>query len=303
MAPVNEARQNQHPTTLLGVDRAGSVLTTQSDHQRNSRSYTVYGDKPSVTPEACKTGFVSELLEALGGHYILGNGVRTYAQTLMRFRSPDALSPFGRGGINCYMYCSGDPVNFIDRTGRMREPPTLQNLARKAFIKNSAKNSTEQFGSFFKATQNNLARLSAADKSLENVDKISGNMDPESYAKFWRAQPPKELDIAKAQSWQKIAEILDILDSTTVLSLQNGASPETGNFFGGTITGVFPEHLHTAIKTYSRHIPEHEAYSIGISPAIAKNYTRPKVFDFTSYSLTQAESHIHTYLLNFRQDN
>lgn len=135
MVPVNEAGQNQHSTTLLGVDRAGSVLTTQSDHQRNSRSYTVYGDMPSVAPESCKTGFVGELLDALGGHYLLGNGVRAYAQALMRFRSPDVLSPFGAGGTNSYAYCSGDPVNFVDRTGRNQTGigvPSLRVMARNA---------------------------------------------------------------------------------------------------------------------------------------------------------------------------
>ncbi|WP_147458691.1 RHS repeat-associated core domain-containing protein, partial [Pseudomonas savastanoi] len=36
---------------------------------------------------------------------------------LMRFNSPDSLSPFGKGGMNAYAYCAGDPVNRSDPTG------------------------------------------------------------------------------------------------------------------------------------------------------------------------------------------
>ncbi|RMU75656.1 hypothetical protein ALP24_200133 [Pseudomonas syringae pv. aptata] len=35
----------------------------------------------------------------------------------MRFNSPDSMSPFGKGGMNAYAYCAGDPVNRSDPTG------------------------------------------------------------------------------------------------------------------------------------------------------------------------------------------
>lgn len=50
--------------------------------------------------------------------YPLGNGYRLLNTPLMRFNSPDELSPFAEGGINAYMYCSGDPVNKSDPSGR-----------------------------------------------------------------------------------------------------------------------------------------------------------------------------------------
>jgi RHS repeat-associated protein len=48
---------------------------------------------------------------------LLGNGRRAFNPVLMRFHSPDRLSPFSRGGLNTYVYCSGDPINLEDPSG------------------------------------------------------------------------------------------------------------------------------------------------------------------------------------------
>ncbi len=50
-------------------------------------------------------------------HYHLGNGYRNYNPGLMRFHAMDSMSPFGKGGINSYAYCMGDPVNRSDPSG------------------------------------------------------------------------------------------------------------------------------------------------------------------------------------------
>jgi RHS repeat-associated protein len=62
-------------------------------------------------------GFNGERPDSFTGHYLLGNGCRAFNPVLMRFNSPDNLSPFDKGGLNAYSYCSGDPVNRIDPTG------------------------------------------------------------------------------------------------------------------------------------------------------------------------------------------
>lgn len=44
----------------------------------------------------------------------------------MCFQSPDSQSPFGAGGLNCYAYCAGDPVNFSDPSGHMPTKRPIQ---------------------------------------------------------------------------------------------------------------------------------------------------------------------------------
>ncbi|WP_207937330.1 RHS repeat-associated core domain-containing protein [Pseudomonas sp. 51_B] len=78
-------------------------------------SYTPYGYSQ---PRKSQLGFNGEYQEALTGVYQLGNGYRTYSPSLMRFHSPDALSPFGEGGANPYGFCLCDPINLTDPSGR-----------------------------------------------------------------------------------------------------------------------------------------------------------------------------------------
>ncbi|MDQ0011174.1 RHS repeat-associated protein [Luteibacter jiangsuensis] len=77
-------------------------------------TYGAYGGRASSA--AARTAFAGEVSEADTGFYLLG--ARFYSTTLRRFLAPDRASPFGRGGINRYTYCSGDPVNRIDPNGR-----------------------------------------------------------------------------------------------------------------------------------------------------------------------------------------
>ncbi|MCX5097788.1 flagellin [Streptomyces sp. NBC_00365] len=62
-------------------------------------------------------GFNGELSDPVTEHYLLGNGYRSFNPVLMRFISPDSLSPFGEGRLNSYAYCVGDPVNLVDTSG------------------------------------------------------------------------------------------------------------------------------------------------------------------------------------------
>jgi len=83
-----------------------------------SRQYTVYGHD-GCEQFASVLGFSGQRMEPATGCYLLGNGYRAFNPVLMRFHSPDSLSPMGAGGLNCYAYCAGDPVNNTDPSGHM----------------------------------------------------------------------------------------------------------------------------------------------------------------------------------------
>ena len=85
----------------------------------NRQCYSPYGYRSNSRALSSLLGFNGERPETLTGHYVLGNGYRAYNPVLMRFNSPDSLSPFGAGGVNAYAYCLGDPVNRNDQTGHV----------------------------------------------------------------------------------------------------------------------------------------------------------------------------------------
>lgn len=112
-------------TRLLATDLQGSVLHGVDGAGFGARAYTAYGHHPAESGLSCLMGFNGEHRDLMTGHYLLGNGHRAFNSVLLRFNSPDRLSPFGRGGLNVYAYCQGDPINFRDSTGRMPLSPRL----------------------------------------------------------------------------------------------------------------------------------------------------------------------------------
>lgn len=86
------------------------------------RCYSAYGYEVLEANQSL-IGFNGNQRDVVSGCDLLGNGVRAYSPVLMRFCSPDTLSPFFAGGINAYIYCGGDPINFVDPDGHTRNPP------------------------------------------------------------------------------------------------------------------------------------------------------------------------------------
>lgn len=99
---------------LLITDDKRSIMGTNASAV--TRAYTPFGSKPVAT-ESTPLAFNGEYLDPVIAGYFLGRGRRVYHPGPMRFWSSDPTSPFGKGGINCYAYCGGDPINYVDPTG------------------------------------------------------------------------------------------------------------------------------------------------------------------------------------------
>ncbi|VVM73725.1 hypothetical protein PS645_01898 [Pseudomonas fluorescens] len=107
--------------SLLATDLQRSVLCESQGPRLSPFAYSPYGHRCPLNSRKSLLAFNGERPNLATGDYLLGNGHRAYNPALMRFNSPDKLSPFGRGGMNVYAYCKGDPVNFNDPTGQFFE--------------------------------------------------------------------------------------------------------------------------------------------------------------------------------------
>ncbi len=109
---------------FLCTDAMSSVLNLLSaDDTSQTQCFSPYGvQKHSLTNTP---GFNGERRDPLTGLTHLGNGYRAYNPQLMRFQTPDSMSPFGKGGLNSYAYCEGDPVNCSDPSGHMSTTDTV----------------------------------------------------------------------------------------------------------------------------------------------------------------------------------
>ncbi len=111
---------------LFHLDSAKSVIGSST--VRFAYRYTPYGGSRGALA-SLMASFVAQRFDKMSNGYPLGNGLRVYKPGIFRFGSPDRLSPFGKGGLNPYSYCQGDPVNKHDPSGQF---PILHYLLRAA---------------------------------------------------------------------------------------------------------------------------------------------------------------------------
>lgn len=105
-------------TELLACDVKGSTLMLLTIKSTARVVFSPWGYFQAAG--GMLAGFKGEYCDPVTSYYLLGNGYRGYNPMLMRFANPDSVSPFGAGGINCYAYLAGDPVNASDPTGHMQ---------------------------------------------------------------------------------------------------------------------------------------------------------------------------------------
>lgn len=125
---------------LLATDSRNTVLAELNVGAANRLAYTPYGFQGAQRPVDATLGFNGQRRETPTGWYHLGHGHRVYNPVLMRFHAPDTLSPFGKGGVNSYAYCQGDPVNFTDPTGQF-----IQTLSSAFNLFKTASRHTRKF--------------------------------------------------------------------------------------------------------------------------------------------------------------
>jgi RHS repeat-associated protein len=128
MTQSNQQNSIRQYTVLLAIDLKNSVLAEIDAGNPNRIAYSPYGQQSAQREVMTRLGFNGELREARPEWYLLGNGYRAYNPRLMRFHSPDSLSPFGKGGLNAYMYCGGEPVMNKDPTGHNLIAVLIANL-------------------------------------------------------------------------------------------------------------------------------------------------------------------------------
>lgn len=116
--PIGQQQNGDEAKTLiLLTDASHSVVGECFKNELLTATYTAYGERTSDQALQSMMAFNGEVLDEASGWYLLGKGYRAYNPHLMRFHSPDSMSPFGAGGLNPYVYCLGNPIALHDPTG------------------------------------------------------------------------------------------------------------------------------------------------------------------------------------------
>ena len=127
------------------LDARGNLLASYDPLNQSFThfAYTPFGYRHDNWKNRSWLGFNGEPLDRTSGLYHLGNGARSYSTISHCFLTHDESSPFEEGGINGYVYCGNDPINFSDPTGQaevarkyliMPHQPLIYNQVAQAIL-------------------------------------------------------------------------------------------------------------------------------------------------------------------------
>nr|WP_180202479.1 RHS repeat-associated core domain-containing protein [Pseudomonas sp. SbOxS1]NYU01710.1 RHS repeat-associated core domain-containing protein [Pseudomonas sp. SbOxS1] len=184
-------------TALLATDQQRSVMHTVGGSSFPI-AYLPYGHRRPESGLTSLLGFNGERSDAITGHYLLGNGYRAFNPVLMRFNSPDSLSPFGKGGLNSYAYCLGDPINMSDPTGNVPNPKLWFQWTSER-VTSQAKHARETGALLFPGTDNALSYVSDDYLWVPPLEQISTASRPPADVKIFR-----EIKNLQKQSYEKL---------------------------------------------------------------------------------------------------
>ena len=101
--------------SLFASNMLNTPTAIASSGKMATIAYTPFGF--ARHEQQASVGFNGAPSDPLTGNYGLGQGYRWYSPALRRFQAADDISPFGKGGINCYAFTHNDPVNKYDPDG------------------------------------------------------------------------------------------------------------------------------------------------------------------------------------------
>lgn len=200
-------------------------------------------------------GFNGERSDPMTGHYLLGNGYRAFNPVLMRFNSPDSLSPFGKGGLNGYAYCVGDPVNYSDPTGGapmffkslfrtvgLMKTPDLTPAVSRSTASSALNNGGQQASRPTSIASNESLANSPAGPSV-----IAGNnQTPPSFERFakasnylfWKAEALENLTIVKSLKQQVLRVIVKNPSLMEVYGIPPSTKTQIRNAIKNTVSSA-----------------------------------------------------------------
>lgn len=200
--------------------------------------YTAYGFSKQHAPWV---SFNGQRYDFMTGCYPLGNGHRNFSPLLMRFLSPDALSPFAQGGRNAYAYCLGDPVNGDDPSGQM---PRFMKVIGEVFfgIRSSAQRSEKEVLRINQVLQEEKRQAGAQFSAFERMfNQGAPEYKLSNIADYLNGLPKNSFELTAERS-NTIRKTLSLIQSKQFVSSRS-------TLYSPFPEGILPEHAE-AINKY-----------------------------------------------------